>query len=220
MFSATYSPGRQSFHQPSTRLFTTGIRYEMRPLPEATVEANRDAGYFFPANVARLGYTTNLLAYGVNGLFTEIVPIFWGGNVQARRGFTVDYQRNLFHNRRRFAFDIGGSASYWKSNTNYELFRTLSVYPLLRFFLARQPSADVYFAYSVAGPTYLSRTVIDGRETGEHFTFQDFLGVGAFLGKSRRFNAELGIKHYSNGNIFTRNASIKVPLTLTFGITF
>ena len=33
-------------------------------------------------------------------------------------------------------------------------------------------------------------------------------------------NAELGIKHYSNGNIFTRNASIKIPLTLTLGLAF
>src|SRR5471030_510833 len=29
LFGATYSPGRQSFNQPSTRLFTTGLRYEM-----------------------------------------------------------------------------------------------------------------------------------------------------------------------------------------------
>ena len=28
---ATYSPGRKSFSQPSTRLFTGGIRYQMRP---------------------------------------------------------------------------------------------------------------------------------------------------------------------------------------------
>ena len=62
--------------------------------------------------------------------------------------------------------------------------------------------------------------MIDGRDTGEHFTFQDFIGVGAFLGKTRRLNAEIGIKHYSNGNIFTTNASIKIPLTLTLGLTF
>jgi hypothetical protein len=41
-----------------------------------------------------------------------------------------------------------------------------------------------------------------------------------FFGKDRRLNAELGIKHYSNGNIFTQNASIKIPLTLTLGLTF
>ena len=62
--------------------------------------------------------------------------------------------------------------------------------------------------------------MIDGRKTGERFTFQDFMGVGAFFGKTHRMNAEIGIKHYSNGNIFTSNASIKIPLTLTLGLAF
>jgi len=148
------------------------------------------------------------------------VPIFWGGNVETRRGFTLDYQRNVFHTKKLFAFDLGASASYWNSNGNREIFRTLSAYPLFRIFLARARPADVYFGYSLAGPTYVSRAVIDGRKTGERFTFQDFMGVGAFFGKTRRMNAEIGIKHYSNGNIFTRNASIKIPLTLTLGLAF
>src|SRR5207244_3552583 len=75
------------------------------------------------------------------------------------------------------------------------------------------------------GPYFLGRprrneARIDGRETGERFTFQDFMGVGTFFGKTRRMNAEIGIKHYSNGNVFTRNASIKIPLTLTLGLAF
>lgn len=220
MFGATYSPGRKSFSQPSTRLFTAGIRYHMRPLPAANVEDNRRAGFAFPTNVVRLGYTTNLLHYGVNNLFSSTVPIFWGGNVETRRGFTIDYERNVFHTKKRFAFDLGASVSGWKSNQNREVFFTLSTYPLFRFFLIRAERADVYFTYSLAGPTYVSNDVIDGRDTGERFTFQDFMGVGMFFGKARRINGEIGIKHYSNGNIFTTNASIKIPLTLTLGLTF
>ena len=142
MLGATYSPGRKSFSQPSTRLFTAGIRYQMRPLPAAEVEDNRTAGFAFPENVVRLGYTTNLPGYGVNNFFSGPVPIFWGGNVETRRGFTLDYQRNVFHTKKRFAFDLGASASYWTSNANREIFRTLSVYPLFRFFLARTEPAD------------------------------------------------------------------------------
>ena len=220
IFGATYSPGRKSLIQPSTRLYMSGIRYHMRPLPAATVEDNRRAGFAFPTSVVRLGYTTNLLTYGLNTFFSRKVPIFWNGNVETRRGFTLDYERNVFHTRKVFAFDLGASASYWTSNGNREIFRTLSVYPLFRFFVARIQPADVYFGYSLAGPTFISRTMIDAQDTGERFTFQDFMGVGAFFGKTRRMNAELGIKHFSNGNIFTRNASIKVPLTLTLGLAF
>jgi hypothetical protein len=220
IFGATYSPGRKSLSQPSTRLYQSGIRYIMRALPAATVEENRRAGFAFPENVVRLGYTSNVLSYGVNNFFSRTVPIFWGGNVETRQGFTLDYQHNVFHTKKKFAFDVGASTSYWKSDGNGDHFGTLSVYPLFRFFLARTEPADVYFSYSLAGPTLMSDTVIDGRDTGEHFTFQDFMGVGMFFGKARRMNAELGIKHYSNGNIFTQNASIKIPLTLTLGLVF
>jgi hypothetical protein len=220
IFGATYSPGRKSFSQPSTRLFTTGIRYHMRPLPAAKVEDNRRAGFAFPQSVVRLGYTTNQLSYGVNNFFSRRVPIFWGGNVETRRGVTLDYQRNVFHTKKVFAFDLGVSGSIWKSNRHREGFLTGSVYPLFRFFLARPRQADIYFSYSLAGPTFISQTVLDGHDTGDRFTFQDFMGVGMFFGKTRRMNAELGIKHYSNGNIFTRNASIKIPLTLTLGLAF
>jgi hypothetical protein len=94
------------------------------------------------------------------------------------------------------------------------------VYPQFRFFMARTESADAYFCYSLAGPTFINRPRIDGEDTGEHFTFQDFMAIGGLFGKSRRVNAEFGIKHFSNGNIFTRNASVKIPVTFTMGVTF
>ncbi|MDE3154576.1 MAG: acyloxyacyl hydrolase, partial [Acidobacteriota bacterium] len=50
--------------------------------------------------------------------------------------------------------------------------------------------------------------------------FQDAMAVGAFLGARRRLNVEIGIKHYSNGNIFPQNAAIAIPVTLTVGLAF
>ena len=220
VFGATYSPGREAFNQPSTRLFTTGFRYWMRPLPESVVAEKRRTGYVFPANIIRLGYTSNVAEYGVNNFLSGTVPVFWGGNVETRQGVTLDYQRNVFHTKKRFAFDLGASASYWQSNKKEEAFRTVSIYPLFRFFLIRSEPGDIYFSYSLAGPTYINPIVVDGRDTGEHFTFQDFIGLGTYLGKGRHLNAEVGIKHYSNGNIFTTNASVKVPLTFTLGFAF
>ena len=160
------------------------------------------------------------MTYGVNDFFSKTIPIFWGGHVETQNGYTLDYQRNVFHTKKLFAFDLGASASYWNSNAKEEVFRTLSVYPLFRFFLARIEPADVYFSYSLAGPTYISQTMIDGLDTGAQFTFQDFMGVGAFLGKARRMNAEIGIKHFSNGNLITTHAFVKVPLTFTLGLAF
>jgi hypothetical protein len=91
---------------------------------------------------------------------------------------------------------------------------------MFRLFFLRSQPADLYFNYSLAGPTFISQSVIDSHDTGARFTFQDFMGIGTLLGRDHRFNAEIGIKHYSNGNLFTSNASVKVPLTFSIGYTF
>ena len=204
VLGATYTPGRQSFNQPSTRMAAT----------------NQDGTYFFPANVVQLGVSTNALGYGVNELFGRYVVIFFSGHVETRLGVTLDYERNMYHSRKRFAFDLGLSVSGWQSNEAHEIFRTLSAYPLVRYFLVRGHDADMYFAYSVAGPTYITQSKLDGLETGAAFTFQDKMAVGAFVGKARRLNIEIGIKHFSNGNLATTNAGIKIPLTFKIGLAF
>ena len=98
--------------------------------------------------------------------------------------------------------------------------RAISTYPVLRFTALRTKPVDLYFDYSVAGPTFITRTNIDGRDTGRHFTFQDFMGVGLFTNQTRRFNAEVRIAHYSNGNLFPRNPGVTVPLGFNIGYTF
>ncbi len=220
MLGATYSPGRQGFNQPSTRMYTTGVRYNMRPIERSTVIANREAGHLFPTNIVRVGYSTNLLGYGVNDLFSKWVVIFWGGHVDTRQGGSIEYERNVFHTRKLFAFDLGASASIWQTDGRGDTFRTLSAYPLARFFLLRNDTMDAYFSYSIAGPTFISEYQLDDLNTGAKFTFQDMMGVGAFLGKSRRLNAEVSIKHFSNGNLATSNAGIKIPLTFKIGLVF
>ncbi len=220
MLSATYVPGREAFLQPSTRMFTAGLRYHMRTVPDTAVQENRSSGYVFPENMVRVGLTTNVFSYAMNDLFSKKIPIFWGGHVEARQGFTVDYQRNVFHTKKVFAFDLGVSGSVWGTDGNGDTFATLSGYPMFRFFAVRSRTADLYFNYSLAGPTFISRSVLDNQNTGARFTFQDFMGVGTLLGSDHRFNVEIGIKHYSNGNLFTTNASVKVPLTFSIGYTF
>ena len=59
-------------------------------------------------------------------------------------------------------------------------FIPLSAFPLFRFTFLRTKPADVYFYYSVAGPTFISKHVIDSIDTGKRFTFQDLMGMGVF----------------------------------------
>ena len=62
-----------------------------------------------------------------------------------------------------------------------------------------------------------SKTLIDNEKTGKKFTFYDAMGIGMFTGKKKNLNAGLRIAHFSNGNIFSQNNGVKVPLTLSFG---
>jgi hypothetical protein len=215
----TYSPGKASVAQPHTLFSSGGFRYTMRPIPPERVEANRRSGFVFPRQIVQLEYSSGS-GYSVNDFVSRKVPIFWGGHARVDFGVAPHYERNVFHTRKVFALDVGASAGFYKTRQNNDRFYTLSLYPLFRFTFIRMKPADIYFAYSLAGPTYISKIVLDDLNTGRHFTFQDFMGLGVFAGKNRNLNAGVKINHYSNGNIFTQNAGVKIPLTFSLGYAF
>ena len=215
----TFSPGRAGVNQPRTVFSSGGFRYTMRPLPPDRVEANRNAGFIFPRQIVQVEYSSGS-GYAVNNFVSRKMPIFWGGHAKVDFGIAPHYERNVFHTRRVFGLDVGASAGFYNTRENNDRFYTLSVYPLFRFTFLRARLADMYFAYSLAGPTYISKIVLDDLNTGRHFTFQDFMGIGWFVGRSRNLNIGVKINHYSNGNIFTQNAGVKIPLTFSLGYAF
>ncbi len=219
--NALYSPPRASAKQPHTLLLSGGFRYNMRPLSEERVERNSRADFVFPRNLVQIGYASDAPGFGVNGFLSGgAVPIFWGGNAQVKRGAALFYQRNFFHTRKIFSLDLGASVAYWTSRVDQKTFYTASLFPVLRFTPVRTRPFDLYFDYSLAGPTSISRVSIDGNDTGSRFTFQDFMGVGIYAGKGRHVNAEIKIGHYSNGNLFPQNAGVSIPLSFNLGYAF
>jgi hypothetical protein len=91
---------------------------------------------------------------------------------------------------------------------------------VLRFTVIRGNATDFYFFYSVAGPSFISRTQIDDENTGRHFTFRDFMGIGGYIGHQKLLNTEISIGHFSNGNLFPDNAAVKIPLSFSIGYSF
>lgn len=218
---ATMSPGSRADAQPATSFVSGGFSYTMRPLSVEEVEKNSDPSLTFPKNIIQLGMITSALGYGVNDFFSKgAVPVFWSADVQAAHGISLNYQRNTFHTRHMFALDWGAGFSSLKSREGGNSFVAASLYPVLRFTLFRTTPADIYIDYSLAGPTFISRTNIDGTDTGRRFTFQDFMGTGVFVDRKRRLNAEVRIMHYSNGNLFPHNPGITIPLGFNMGYAF
>jgi hypothetical protein len=217
----TYAPGNSAVKQPHTLFYLAGFRYNVQPLSEEKVKANANTGHIFPRTLLQLGYSTNAFGYGVNNAVSKgPVAIFWGGKVNIKEGLWLKYQRNIFHTKKVFSLDVGTSAGWWRSNNEKESIYTLSVYPMMRFTVMRIKPMDLYFNYSAIGPSFISRVNIDSKETGTHFTFQDFMGMGVFVGNKRNVNAEISINHYSNGNVFPQNAGLKIPLTFNLGYCF
>ncbi|MGZ3881612.1 MAG: acyloxyacyl hydrolase [Flavisolibacter sp.] len=215
---SSYSPGKTSIKEPATTFTGVGFSYNMHPLSAETVAKNGNDGFSFPRQVVQFAFTTNALGYGVNHFFAEgKVPVFWGGLAQVEQGLAINYTRNVFHTRKTFSLDVGASFGSWESRAKEESFQSISVYPVLRFTVVHSKIADGYFFYSVAGPTFISRTTIDNQDTGKHFTFRDFMGIGSYIGNRKAINFEMNIGHFSNGNIFPNNGAVKIPLSFVIG---
>ncbi len=217
----TASPSHARDRQPRTTFLSGGFNYTMRKLSQDQVEQNTNTGFSFPKNLLQFGYTTDALGYGTNDFVSKrAVPVFWAADVRVAHGVSAGYQRNVFHTRRVFALDWGIGGSSWRTRKDGEHFATASLYPVLRFTAVRTQPMDVYFAYSLAGPSFISRTTIDGGETGRRFTFQDYMALGFFASRKRHLNFELRIVHFSNGNLFPRNAGVTVPIGFHAGYAF
>lgn len=215
------APGQSAGNHPTTAFFSGGFDYTMRNVPaEPGGGTDSSSGPIWPRNIFQVGYITDAAGFGANNFFSQTLSIFWHGTVNVANGVSVSYHRNAFHTRRFFAIDWGIDLSSWKSEIRGDRFVTASLYPAIRFPLLRTNPVELYVSYSLAGPSLITRTDIDGRDTGRRFTWQDYMSFGYYLGRKRRVTGEIRIAHYSNANLFPQNPGITIPLGFYFGTTF
>lgn len=214
-FSTMRSKSRQAYKV----FYSGGFICNIYPPKKKPMAKKGNSPFIFPKNIIQASFSTNNFGYKIND-YAEGAYIFWGGDVEVRHAFSLYFQHNFFHTRRLFSFSWGGGISYLRSRRNNDDFLTISVFPLLRLTPIHTKPADFYLNYCLAGPTFISRVHIDGHDTGDHFTFLDYMGIGAFVGKERDINVEVRIAHYSNGDLVPQNGGIKVPLTFTAGYAF
>ena len=221
LLSMTYSPENKTEKQPHTSYYSGGFQYTILPLSDEKLKKKASSGYIFPKQMIQVGYASNFMGYGVNDFFTKgKIPVFWAGDTYVKNGISINYLRNIYHGTKVFSLDWGAAVSFWNSDKEGQKFFTLSLFPLFRWTFLHTKPLDMYFLYSLAGPTYISTTTLDGLDLGKHFTFQDYMGTGWYFGDQRRFSAELRISHYSNGNIFAANSAVTIPLSLNLGFAF
>ena len=219
LLSSVYSPEKKEANQPAISFISAGFSYNLHRLPEEKIHEAKKLGYKHPKHLFQVGYSSLVFGYGINNSFSKI-PIFWGGESEVNNGISFDYRQNVFHTSKYFSLDLGVGASFFISNVKKESFNTISAYPIFRFDFLHTKPFDAYMYYSIAGPSFISKTVIDDVDIGKKFTFQDNMGLGFFLGENRNYNLEFKIGHYSNGNIFEQNPGVKIPFSLNVGYAF
>lgn len=229
LLNATYLPAYENHNQPFTFQTSLGATYHLQQVSkEKAIEYAKDERYYFPKGFFHLGYGSGEIGFFTNAFFSSSasigslentgIPIFWHGDVLARTTLSLMYQHTVFRTQKYFSLDVGASMTYFNSYEGSDVIG-LSVFPVLRFYLWRPKAFDFYTNYSVIGPAYVSKKNIDGILTGPRITYQDFMGIGLFFGAKRQYNADLKIMHFSNGNIFTNNDGVAIPLVFSFGFT-
>lgn len=178
--------------------------------------------YYFPLNRITFGYyNNNITDAHINQYFTPpYLPIFWDAPLRVRKGFIGMYERNFYHTQKYFSLDWGISAASWTSRVLSNQFYTMSAFLDLNIWFLRSKYVDLYFTYSIAGPSYLSLSTIDYHNMGGNFIFQDALGIGALIGTQKHINFSVKIGHYSNGRLLPSNPGIDVPFIFSLGLAF
>ncbi len=218
--ASSYALARPNQNQPSVLYVGMGFNYVFTPLLPSTV--NAPVSVVFPHQMVQAGFLYSpMYPHSMNNFLTsDRVPLFFTGAVKMRSGLTLMYQRNFFHTQKWFSMSWGGSISRWTTEKQSQSVYAFSLYPMMRLWFLRTHAVDAYFMYEIAGPTFLTRSTFAGRDTGEHFTFQDMIGFGFLLGQQKRVNLALRIMHYSNGNLFPNNPGLGIPLTIALGYRF
>lgn len=228
--NGTFIPESKKENQPSISQVSFGFEFHLNKKSDEELVIADESGYFFPKNIIQASYGTSKIGFGVNkflsmntkvGNFESFgIPIFWFGELKTTQSFSLTYQRLAYRSKKVFSLDWGVSVTGFQTAKTNENMYAFSIFPVFRFYLLRKKGFDMYTNYSLIGPTYLTKSDIDGIKTGPNTTYQDIMGLGFFFGKKRAYNFEFRIMHYSNGNIFPKNAGIAIPIQFTFGKTF
>lgn len=115
----------------------------------------------------------------------------------------------------------GGYSRFWVTNdTHNKSLNIYSIAPVVRYSFYKKGPVTSYLELSV-GPSYLTKTRLDGRNLGIHFAFQDRAGIGAeWLINNHALSFSLHAIHYSNARLSEHNSGITVPLALDIGYQF
>lgn len=134
----------------------------------------------------------------------------------------LNYDPQLFQWRRFNVYFDGGLSQLWVTKSNCAYYRTVTIYsaaPVIRYTFRQWHCIHPFLEMSI-GLAYLNHTHFAKRNLGIHFSFQDRMGVGMFIGSSQQFSVGLHSVHYSNAHLSNHNSGITALVVLDLGYRF
>jgi hypothetical protein len=143
-------------------------------------------------------------------------------DVQSNSIFDINYTfyKVNFGKSKRWEFRGGAGYSYLWTNVdvNSEV-HVLSVFPTLRWYFKETTYFKPYLN-ATAGPSIMSDNSLGYQEQGSRFLFNDFFGVGAYVGRDKLWEISWSWRHLSNALLFPPNPGFDVPFTFSVGRVF
>ncbi len=120
---------------------------------------------------------------------------------------------------RNWRVTLGLGASWlWNDFDEHEVFIG-SLVPTFRYFLAESESMDFYVFVST-GFSYMTEPSLGQQLLGGYFAFNDFFGLGAYMGPEQDWSVNVCWRHISNAGLFDPNEGIDIPFYLMVGHRF
>ncbi len=141
------------------------------------------------------------------------VRVFFRGAIITNKGCTLSYEKLVYSPNNFFTINVGGGIATW--GRDHERLYLLRVYPNLRLWLYNKKYFGFYLNVCAGAPTILSKQYLYKRHLGSHFTFNDFIGIGARFGEKQAIEVSLTFHHYSNASIFRPNPGFDVPAVIS-----
>lgn len=111
-----------------------------------------------------------------------------------------------------------GISAFWNDYDDKSVL-IFSVLPSLRYYFAESELFKPY-VFATGGPSYLTEKKLGRQLLGGYVAFNDFIGVGTYVGRERVWSAGWCWRHISNADLYKPNEGFDVPFCFFIGRRF
>jgi hypothetical protein len=172
-----------------------------------------DQGYFFIGGFER--------GVVLSEVYRPKQPLMWSAKLKVDRAVIIAYEKQIYSLSSYLEFYGGVSFGFLQKITEVEdKAQVTGGYLLTRLYFLNKKNLKLFFLWSPAGPSLLSKNKFSSTEFSNRFVFQDQFGIGGRVKGDKEYEIFAKLYHFSNGSLFPINGGIDIPLLVGMGVRF